>query len=63
MKIEIGQLKINVSVIGNGDTFGINVMFPVSNVWVELAITKGMISKGNVHIEVNLDKEFDKDHA
>lgn len=58
MKIQIGQTTIKFSVSSESKTFSANIITPMAGTWVEITISKGEISKGNLHIEVNIDNEI-----
>jgi len=59
MKIKIGQTEIEVSVDQQKGTFKVNIITTLGNNWIDICISKGLISKSNMHIEINLDKEME----
>lgn len=62
MELKIGQFEIKVTRDSdNKNAFSAAIIFPFQNMWITLDISKEMISKTNLHIEINVDKELTYD--
>lgn len=59
MRMQIGQVEIKLEHDKKTENkMSFSIVFPFDNNWIEIAVTKGLISETNLHIEVNVDKEI-----
>jgi len=62
MNLKIGNFEIEVKRDSdNKNAFSASIIFPFQNMWITLDISKEVISRTNLHIEINIDKELTYD--